>query len=123
MTSVPPSSRSAGPVVDMTRSPWAALHPVPLSSVQLHDAFWSPRLTLNREVTIPGQLRHCETTGRIENFRRASGKVQGEFQGIFFNDSDVYKWREAASFSLASHPYPKLEADVDAVIVEIADAQ
>lgn len=111
------------PVVDMTRSPHAALRPVGVSAVTLTDTFWEPRLRLNREVTIPSQLKHCEETGRIDNFRRASGKKQIDFQGIYFNDSDVYKWAEAAAWSLATHPDPKLEADLDAVIEEIAAAQ
>ena len=112
-----------GAVVNLSRSPHAALRPVPLNAVTLHDAFWEPRCKINREVTLAAQWKQCEETGRIDNFRRASGKIQGEFQGIFFNDSDVYKWAEAASFSLATHPDAKLEADLDAVIAEIAAAQ
>ncbi len=119
----PVTARSAAPVVDMARSPYAALRPVPVSAVQLQDSFWAPRLAINREVTLPAQLRQCEETGRIDNFRRASGKKQCDFQGIYFNDSDVYKWLEAASWSLATHPDPKLEAEVDAVIAEVAAAQ
>lgn len=110
-------------IIDLSHSPNAALQPVPPGAVALNDDFWEPRLRINREVTIPGQLRHCEATGRIDNFRRASGKKQIAFQGLYFNDSDVYKWLEAASFSLATHPDPALDADVDAVIAEIAAAQ
>ncbi len=119
----PAAPRRSGPVVDMSRSPYARLRPLPPAAVRLEDTFWAPRLAINREVTLPAQLQQCETTGRIDNFRRASGKRQGEFQGIYFNDSDVYKWAEAAAFSLATHPDPKLEADLDAVIAEIAAAQ
>ncbi len=114
---------SAGPI-DLSHSPHVALRPVPLDAVQIDDAFWSPRLALNRDVTLPAQLRHLEETGRIANFRRASGKVTGAFQGQFaFNDSDVYKWVEAAAWSLATHPDTQLDADLDAVIAEIAGAQ
>jgi DUF1680 family protein len=91
--------------------------------VRLEDRFWEPRIRINREVTLPAQLRQCEETGRVDNFRRASGKIQGEFQGIFFNDSDVYKLAEAMAYSLATHPDPALEAALDAVIAEIAAAQ
>lgn len=118
-----PSDAPAGPVVDLSRSPHAVLHPVPLSAVQIQDAFWAPRLTLNREATLPSQLRHCEETGRIDNFRRAAGKKQGDFQGIYFNDSDVYKLAEAMAYSLATHPDSKLDADLEAVIADIAAAQ
>ena len=112
-----------GPVVDMSKSPYAKLRPVPLSAVRLTDNFWEPRRRINREVTIPTQLKQCEDTGRIDNFRVASGRKQGEFQGIYFNDSDVYKWAEAAAYSLATDPDAELEAKLDAVIDEIAAAQ
>jgi DUF1680 family protein len=114
-------NRTPGPVVDTTHSPHARLRTTPVTAVRLMDAFWAPRQTINRERTIPGQLILCED--RIDNFRRASGKKDIPFQGIFFNDSDVYKWLEAASFSLATHPDPKLDADVDSVIAEVAAAQ
>ena len=112
-----------GLVVDFSRSPYAKLRPVPLSAVKLTDDFWEPRRRINREVTIPAQLKQCEETGRIDNFRIASGRKQGEFTGIYFNDSDVYKWAEAAAYSIAAEPDAELEAKLDAVIDEIAAAQ
>ena len=123
-TAIPTSTtRPYGAVVDLSHSPFAALRPVPTHAVRLQDAFWAPRIEINRTITIPAQLRQCETTGRIDNFRRASGKKEGAFQGIYFNDSDVYKWLEAAAFSLGTHPDPQLDADVDAVIAEVDAAQ
>ena len=119
-----PSPERANPVVDMARSPQARLRPVPLSSVTLEDAFWAPRMTLNRERTLPSQFQQCEDTGRLDNFRRASGKKDIPFEGIFFNDSDVYKWLEAASYSLGTHPDDdNLRRMVDQAITEVADAQ
>src|ERR1051326_2196293 len=91
-----------GPVVDFSDSPFVGLNPIPVSAVRFTDTFWEPRIRRNREVTLPTQLRQCEETGRIDNFRRASGKKQGEYQGIFFNDSDIYKWLEAASLDRKS---------------------
>ncbi len=115
---------SAGsPVVDTSRRPHCRLRPVPLAAVRLEDEFWAPRLRTNREVTLPGQYRQCEETGRIDNFRRAAGKKQIPFQGIYFNDSDVYKWVEAAAYSLTTHPDPRLEAMLATVVTEIAAAQ
>jgi uncharacterized protein len=110
-------------VVDTSRSPYARLRPVPVGAVRLDDPFWAPRMRVNRDVTLPRQHRQCEETGRIDNFRRASGKKQIDFQGIYFNDSDVYKWMEAAAFALASEPSPELKALLDGVIREVADAQ
>ncbi|HEX5700361.1 MAG TPA: beta-L-arabinofuranosidase domain-containing protein, partial [Rubrobacter sp.] len=85
------------PIVDTSRSPHVCLRPLPLDAVKLADDFWEPRRRINREVTLPSQYRHLEDTGRLDNFRRASGKIGGEYQGIYFNDSDVYKWLEAAA--------------------------
>ena len=73
-------------------------------------------------------MRHdfdkCETTGRIANFAVAGGLAKGEFVGLFgFNDSDVYKVIEGASYSLRLRPDPGLEKYVDEVIAKIAAAQ
>ena len=77
------------PIIDLTHSAHAKLQPASLSQVTLNDTFWQPRRVINRTTTIPAQYHQCATTGRIDNFRRASGKYQGDFQGIFFNDSDT----------------------------------
>ena len=109
--------------VDTACSPHGHLRPLPLDAVNLADDFWEPRRRINREVALPSQYRHLEDTGRLDNFRRASGKIGGEYQGIYFNDSDVYKWLEAAAWTLAEGPDPDLERMVDAAITEVADAQ
>ena len=111
------------PVVDTSRSPHVRLRPLPLDAVKLADDFWEPRRRINRDVTLPSQYRHLEDTGRLDNFRRASGKVGGEYQGIYFNDSDVYKWLEAAAWTLAEGSDPELERMVDTAITEVEDAQ
>lgn len=110
-------------VVDTTKSARARLHPVPLNAITMADTFWAPRRRINRETTIPSQYRHCEETGRIDNFRRASKKKDIPFEGIYFNDSDVYKWLEAAAWTLATDADPALTEMVDTVITEIEDAQ
>jgi DUF1680 family protein len=111
-------------ITDTSKSPRAKLRPVPCSNVKLDDSFWEPRRRINRRITIPSQHRQCEETKRIDNFRRASGrKPGGAFVGIFFNDSDVYKWMEAAAWSLADEPDAELQETVESVIEEIAAAQ
>src|SRR3712207_905935 len=117
------TNQHAAPIVDTSRSSAVRLRPVPLDAVQLHDDFWAPRRRINRETTLPSQYRLCEETGRIDNFRRASGKKDIPFQGRYFNDSDVYKWLEAAAWSLAAERDPALEQLVDSVIDEIGAAQ
>ena len=117
-------ARQSQPVmVDTSRSEHARLRAVPITDVRLSDGFWEPRLRVNREVTLPSQDRHLEETGRLDNFRRAAGKIGGPFRGIYFNDSDVYKWLEAAAWTLAADPDPHLERIVEAVVAEIEDAQ
>ena len=99
------------------------LEPVPFSAVRVADRFWAPRIETNRKVTIPVEFRKCERTGRIHNFEVAGGLAKGKFEGIRFNDSDVYKVIEGASYSLVQHPDPKLEAYLDGLITKIAAAQ
>jgi hypothetical protein len=65
------------PIVDTSRSPHVRLRPLPLEAVKLADNFWEPRRRINRDVTLPSQYRHLEETGRLDNFRRASGKIGG----------------------------------------------
>ncbi|MEM3478864.1 MAG: glycoside hydrolase family 127 protein [Candidatus Bathyarchaeia archaeon] len=110
-------------VVDTTRSPYALLRPVPIEKVHLEDAFWAPRLKLVQEVTLPSQYRLLEETGRIFNFRRASGKEKGDFRGLYFNDSDVYKWIEASAFSYAYNPDDRVLSMAMSVIDEVVAAQ
>ena len=99
------------------------IEPVPFTRVHIDDAFWTPRLEINRQVTVPYCFQKCEETGRISNFAKAGGLEDGQFEGIYFNDSDVYKVIEGAAYSLQNHPDPKLEAYVDGVIDKIAAAQ
>jgi DUF1680 family protein len=103
--------------------PIERLTPVPFTSVRIDDAFWAPRLETNRTVTIPHDFRMCEETGRIGNFAKAGGLVPGEFQGIHYDDSDVYKVIEGASHSLATHPDAPLGEYLDDLIAKIAKAQ
>jgi len=74
-------------------------------------------------VTVPHCLRKCEQTGRIDNFAKAAGLINGDFEGIYFNDSDVYKTIEAAACCLQIQPDPNLQTRVDKVIDKIAAAQ
>ena len=96
---------------------------VPFTEVKFQDAFWAPRLETNREKSLPHNFKWCEQTGRISNFAKAGKLMEGKFEGTYFNDSDVYKVLEGASYSLAAHPDPALEKTVDEVIAKIAAAQ
>lgn len=109
--------------MDTSNSPYAKLRPVSIEEVELKHGFWAKRLKKIREVTVPSQYELLENTGRIYNFRRAAGKEKGDFQGLVFNDSDVYKWVEAAGFLLASRYDEKLHSLVEKVVNDICAAQ
>lgn len=96
---------------------------VPLTAVRLTDRFWAPRLETNRTVTIPHILRQNELTGRVDNFLKAARRKTGPYQGQRYNDTDVYKVIEAASWSLAARPDAALDRRLDELIGAIAAAQ
>jgi len=97
--------------------------PLNFTDVRLKDTFWTPRENINRTVTIPHAFHQCEVTGRIDNFAKAGGLMEGKFEGLRFNDSDVYKVIEGASYTLAIHPDPELDQYLDDLIGKIAAAQ
>lgn len=100
-----------------------AIHPVDFTSVKLTDNFWLPRIRANHDVTIPASFERCESTGRVKNFEMAA-KRSGKFATTYpFDDTDIYKTIEGASFSLSLFPDKKLEAYIDTLIGKIAAAQ
>ncbi|MBE3086501.1 MAG: glycoside hydrolase family 127 protein, partial [Bacteroidetes bacterium] len=100
------------------------IQPVSFTSVKLTDNFWAPRIKKNALVTIPIAFGYCESTGRVKNFEIAGGLDTGKFQTIYpFDDSDVFKIIEGASYSLQTYPDPKLEAYLDTLIYKIGLAQ
>ena len=94
-----------------------------LKDVKLTDEFWAPRLKTNRTVTVWHNFKECERTGRIANFKKAAGLQSGGFEGIYFNDSDVYKVMEGAAYILAQQPDEKLDQYLDDLIAVMAKAQ
>jgi len=104
---------------------------VPFHEVAVTGGVWRERMDVNRTVSLPHVWGRCEyskkangdDSKRLDNFRKAGGDIDGEFTGIYFNDSDVYKILEGTANSLKNHPDPKLEAYADKVINWIAAAQ
>ncbi|HSC26649.1 MAG TPA: glycoside hydrolase family 127 protein, partial [Vicinamibacterales bacterium] len=103
--------------------------PVPFTSVHLNDVFWAPRIETNRKTTIPVAFQQCERTQRVYHFERAAKALRGEPledrkpPGYPFDDTDLYKVIEGASYTLSVHPDPKLDAYLDSLIGKIAAAQ
>lgn len=96
---------------------------VPFTQVRFTDNFWLPRIKTNHTVTIPASFERCENTGRVKNFEMAAAH-SGKFCTVFpFDDTDIYKTIEGASFSLSLFPDKKLELYIDTLIEKIKAAQ
>ncbi len=96
---------------------------VPFTSVTLQDTFWLPRIQTNHTVTIPASFERCKTTGRIKNFEMAAAR-SGKFCTVYpFDDTDIYKTIEGASFSLSLIPDKKLDLYMDSLIEIVSKAQ
>ncbi|MCG6190117.1 glycoside hydrolase family 127 protein [Maribellus maritimus] len=100
------------------------VQPIPFNQVSIDDDFWSPRLkshSLNTLQTCIHQTR--DSTERINNFKKAAGLLEGQHQGIYFDDSDVYKAMEGIAYSLINNPNPEYEKLLDDWISYIAKSQ
>ena len=98
---------------------------VPFTSVKLTDQFWSPRIKTNHDVTIPIAIEQSTISGRIKNFEIAGGIAEGnKFCSEYpFDDSDIYKIIEAASYSMQFFPDEKLNLKIDSLIYKVGKAQ
>ncbi|NUN97728.1 MAG: glycoside hydrolase family 127 protein, partial [Candidatus Omnitrophica bacterium] len=107
-----------------TETPFVpAMRAVPFTRVTVEDSFWKPRIEANRTQTIPHNFKLCEETGRISNFAKAAKRMEGKFEGIYFNDSDVYKLLEGAAYAVAISRDEEIGKKADEVIDLIAAAQ
>ena len=97
----PSDWKSAG-VVDVSRSPYARMHGVPIGAVKMGDGFWAARRKANVEKSIPTLLAELEQHGIVDNFLRLQGKKDVPRRGPLYTDSDLYKWMEAVAFVLQS---------------------
>jgi hypothetical protein len=97
---------------------------VSYSKVQITDAFWKPKIETVARVTIPVCIEQTEIkTPRIDNFEKVARKKGEKHEGIYYDDSDVYKALEAIAYSLKNHPDAGLEKKADEWIDKIAAAQ
>jgi hypothetical protein len=115
--------RTSAVVVDTRQSPFAMMRPLAVGDVKLADTIWEPRRRMTAEHTVPEQHTLLESSQRLDNFRRAAGTLDGQFFGRYFNDTDVYKWLEAAAWTLANEFNAELDALVDSVIETVGAAQ
>ena len=115
---------------------------VPLKQGRVDDTFWRFYLDLIREKTIPYQYRALNNdssvsienenkkdkfqdkkSNAIENLRIAAGLSRDKHYGAIYQDSDLYKWLEAAGYSLQLQDDPKLREMAGGIVELIAAAQ
>ena len=111
---------------------------VPFTSVKITPgSFWGDRIRAAREVTIPLAFSKCESEHRYKNFEMAAYTLQhpghpglqtpewnvAKFMGFSFDDTDVYKTIEGASYVLQTFPDAKLKAYIDSVLDVVGAAQ
>ena len=122
----------------VTRSNGYPITQVPFTAVKVTpNTFWGDRIHAAREVTIPLAFSKCESEHRYKNFEMAAYTLQhpnhpglqtkewdvSKFMGFSFDDTDVYKTIEGASYVLQTYPDEKLKAYIDSVLDVVGAAQ
>ena len=113
-----------GTQIGLAQAPISTMEPIGFSSVTIQDAFWKPKQDLLANTTLKACIYQTETaTPRLRNFQKVARKKGEKHEGIFYDDSDVFKALEAMAYSLKNHPDATLEAKADEWIEIIAGAQ
>lgn len=100
------------------------IQPVAFTNVHVNDKFWQPKMEVNANVTIPYVLAQCKKNGRMDNFLRAAKQLDGDKLSEFpFDDTDVYKAIEGASYAMQNKKNPTLDRYIDTLINIIGAAQ
>ena len=108
----------------IAQTPSRKFEPVNFSQVTITDAFWKPTMDKVATTTIKACVYQTEVaTPRIKNFEKVARNKNEKHEGIFYDDSDVYKALEAIAYSLNNHPDAELEKKADEWIDKIAAAQ
>ena len=98
---------------------------VPFTAVKVTSgSFWGERIKAAREVTIPLAFSKCESEGRYKNFVQClTPSPDYKPSGFSFDDTDVYKTIEGASYVLQTYPDKKLQQYIDSVLDIVGAAQ
>jgi len=100
------------------------IDPVPFTSVHVDGGFWGQRLDASRKVTVPLAFSKCKESGRYENFIKAANPSEDyKVGGFSFDDTDVYKTIEGASYLMQTYPDEAMKRYIDSVLVIVAAAQ
>ncbi len=103
---------------------------ISIKDVRVDDGFWNGRITNAVEKVVPYQWRVLNDrepgavpSHAVQNFRIAAGLAEGEFGGFRFQDSDLAKWIEAASYSLLYKDSPEVREALEEIVGLIEKAQ
>ena len=106
------------------------LAPVRFTDVSMEGAFWRERLDTVLARTIPSQHVRLVEYGILDSLKVPQPppplrfqRNSHDFTTQVFWDSDVGKWIEAASYALAHRRDAKIEAQIDAIVDDLAKAQ
>ena len=105
------------------------INPVPFTAVKVTDGtFWGQRLRAAREVTVPLAFSKCESEGRYRNFVQCQNPSPDyPPSGFSFDDTDVYKTIEGASYMLMTmqdkRERQRLVEYMDSVLTFVGKAQ
>ncbi len=110
-------------IENLSKSPYAKLRNIPVHAVTIQSGFWASRREINVTKSIPSMHDLLEANGRMNNFRRLTGKSNEPQRGPVYSDSDVYKWTEAVGFALQSGDRPEIRAMAERAIAEVVAAQ
>lgn len=98
------------------------LTPIPIQQVVVQDDFWSPKLKVWREVTMPDCWAKFERDGALTNFDKIREGAGGEHSGPAWYDGLIYEMIRGGADFLAAEPDAALEARLDGYIERIAAA-
>ena len=103
---------------------------VPFAAVELQDGLWAARQAAVRSRTVPFLYAQYEKNGLFEalDVNSPPGPLPIPFgnrpnTAVMYWDSDIAKWIEMASYTLAAHYDSALDARIDDLIARIAKAQ
>ncbi len=100
------------------------ISPVNFSKVIINDAFWKPKIDKVATKTLDACIYQTEfKTGRIRNFEKVARNQGEKHEGVFYDDSDVFKALEAMSYAIKTTGNKALELKADEWIDKIAAAQ
>ncbi|GAG53366.1 unnamed protein product, partial [marine sediment metagenome] len=98
------------------------LTPVDLSNVTIDDSFWTPRMKINRERTVPYEYKTYQETGQIDSLK-LDWEPPTVLEPRHFWYGGVYQWIEAVSYSLTKHPDAQLDSLIKGLVKLIVKRQ